>query len=211
MQQSSSSSSPDTDDRDQERPTSLLNYDYPAEHKPETATPLEAVKETESSTVEEEDRGKVADKVTPVENEPEENLTVESTCTDQEMKTQFEEKEEEGEIKEEEEEEDEKTLPEEKEKEVEDEKENEPPEEKAQQQPSPAEENTFEVEPSEEDKAVVEEPKLPSPPVSIVRQGQHPVVCRHLHVRFITHPGNVVLSQLGNPYLQNTINHCFVN
>jgi len=31
------------------------------------------------------------------------------------------------------------------------------------QQPSPAEENTFEVEPSEEDKAVVEEPKVPSP------------------------------------------------
>ncbi|XP_020622602.1 apoptotic chromatin condensation inducer in the nucleus-like isoform X2 [Orbicella faveolata] len=194
-QQSSSSSSQDSDEQERPTPTSLLNYNYPAESRPETKVPLVGIEKRESRTVE--DDGVGAREVTPkemeegegyeeeedeggkdkeekeeekikkkVEEEGEEKLNTRDT--DKEVRSPFEQ-EEEGDRRVEIQE----TLSEKKEKEAEEEEEPEklsqsPVEEMSlaphpEQQPSPAEENTFEVEPSEEDKAVVEEPKVPSP------------------------------------------------
>ena len=169
-QQSSSSSSPDSDNHDQEKPTSLLNYNYSAESRTDTKAAVVAVEEREYGTVVDDGVG-TKEEASPLEEgeerdeEEEENSTVRGAEENAHVRPHVEQREE-GDGREE----DNKTMPDEKGEEEKAQKLNDAPEEKAsivpEQQPSPAEENTFEVEPSEEDKAVVEEPKVPSPPVS---------------------------------------------
>ena len=183
MQQSSSSSSSDSDNNNQEKPTSLLNS------ADDEQAPVETIQkdvEEKEPVRSEEGKGEIAMEVTqaemdtPLETEAEEKIVVDSTST-QELPTTAQENQEEGELPEgdgkgEENElpegdgkEEENELPEGDGKEEENEKENFSeekeivPQSPNKEQLSPTAENSFEVEPSEEDKAVVEETKvLPS-------------------------------------------------
>ncbi|XP_074616816.1 uncharacterized protein LOC141876217 [Acropora palmata] len=183
MQQSSSSSSSDSDNNNQEKPTSLLNL------ADDEQAPVETIQkdvEEKEPVRSEEGKGEIAMAVTqaemdtPLETEAEEKIVVDSTST-QELPTTAQENQEEGELAEgdgkgEENElpegdgkEEENELPEGDGKEEENEKESFSeekeivPQSPKKEQFSPTGENSFEVEPSEEDKAVVEERKvLPS-------------------------------------------------
>ena len=196
-QQSSSSSSQDSDEQERPTPTSLLNYNYPPESRPETKAPLVGIEKSEPRTVkgdgarsgeatpkeveewegngeEQEEGGNNKEEIKEekskekVEERGEEKVNIRDT--DKEVRPPFKAEEQDRRV------EMQNTFSEEKEKEVEEAEEGpeklsrSPVEETSiapqpEQQPSPAEENTFEVEPSEEDKAVVEEPKVPSSPV----------------------------------------------
>ena len=180
MQQSSSSSSSDSDNNNQEKPTSLLNS------ADDEQAPVETIQkdvEEKEPVRSEEGKGEIAMEVTqaeldtPLETEPEEKIVVDSTST-QELPTTAQENQEEGELPEgegkgEENElpegdgkEEENEIPEGDGKEEENEKENFSeekeivPQSPNKEQLSPTAENSFEVEPSEEDKAVVEETKI---------------------------------------------------
>ncbi|KAK2559768.1 hypothetical protein P5673_017864 [Acropora cervicornis] len=183
MQQSSSSSSSDSDNNNQEKPTSLLNL------ADDEQAPVETIQkdvEEKEPVRSEEGKGEIAMAVTqaemdtPLETEAEEKIVVDSAST-QELPTTAQENQEEGELPEgdgkgEENElpegdgkEEENELPEGDGKEEENEKESFSeekeivPQSPKKEQFSPTGENSFEVEPSEEDKAVVEERKvLPS-------------------------------------------------
>lgn len=183
MQQSSSSSSSDSDNNNQEKPTSLLNS------ADDEQAPVETIQkdvEEKEPVRSEEGKGEIAVEVTqaemdtPLGTEAEEKIVVDSTSTQGEPTT-AQENQEEGELpkgdgKEEENDlpegdgkEEENELPEGDGKEAENEKDNFSEEKEIvsqspkKEQLSPTGENSFEVEPSEEDKAVVEERKvLPS-------------------------------------------------
>ena len=173
MQQSSSSSSSDSDNNNQEKPTSLLNS-----AKDEQA-PVETIQkdvEEKEPVRSEEGKGEIvmevkhADMDTPLQKEAEEKIVVDSTST-QEEPTTAQENQEEGELPEGDGKEEENELPEGDGKEGENEKENFSeekeivPQSPKKEQLSPTGENSFEVEPSEEDKAVVEERKVLPPQV----------------------------------------------
>lgn len=173
MQQSSSSSSSDSDNNNQEKPTSLLNS-AKDEHAP-VETIQKDVEEKEPVRSEE-GKGEIAMEVkhadmdTPLQKEAEEKIVVDSTST-QEEPTTAQENQEEGELPEGDGKEEENELPEGDGKEGENEKENFSeekeivPQSPKKEQLSPTGENSFEVEPSEEDKAVVEERKVLPPQV----------------------------------------------
>lgn len=181
-QQSSSSSSQESDDHEQERPTSLLNYNYSNDSRTEArAAPV--VHESKPITVQNvEEQSKESASLAPKEEEMKKEEDVAANDRPELGQDEKADVEMDGE----------KTVAELKENDIKDEenkkkvvdegedgrqnevvgkeKEGEVPSESLENKepvstPSPAEENTFEVEPSEEDKAVVEEPKVPSPQV----------------------------------------------
>jgi len=161
-----------------------LNLNYPVEPRPETKASVVGIDKNESRTIkddnagsrkaasmeveEEDEGGKIKEEKSKEMTKEEGKEKLNIRYTDKEVQSLFEQ-EGEGDRKEEMQ----KKFSEEKEKEVEEEERPEklsrPPMEESsiepqpEQQPSPAEENTFEVEPSEDDKAVVEEPKVPTP------------------------------------------------
>lgn len=182
-QQSSSSSSQESDDHEQERPTSLLNYNYSNDSRTEARTAPVVVHESKPITVQNvEEQSKESASLAPKEEEMKKEEDVAANDRPELGQDEKADVEMDGE----------KTVAELKENDIKDEenkkkvvdegedgrqnevvgkeKEGEVPSESLENKeavstPSPAEENTFEVEPSEEDKAVVEEPKVPSPQV----------------------------------------------
>ncbi|XP_058971333.2 apoptotic chromatin condensation inducer in the nucleus-like [Pocillopora verrucosa] len=179
-QQSSSSSSQESDDHEQERPTSLLNYNYSNDSRTEART-APVVHESKPITVQNvEEQSKESASLAPKEEEMKKEEDVAANDRPELGQDEKADVEMDGE----------KTVAELKGNDIKDEenkkkvvdegedgrqnevvgkeKEGEVPSESLENKepvstPSPAEENTFEVEPSEEDKAVVEEPKVPSP------------------------------------------------